>query len=81
MNTHFLKVLFVSEERRKAIREATVRFYNRHFKVPDKYIGWNVWVANFFDQYVESRTGNETIDSFQLWRFWAVTHYELPAVT
>jgi len=62
----FLKGLFATEERRKVSREAKVRFYNRSFKVPDKYIGWNVWVANFFDQYVEIRVGKEMIGSFQL---------------
>lgn len=66
VDTPFLKGLFATEERRKVSREATVRFYNRYFKVPDKYIGWNVWVANFFDQYVEIRAGDDTIGSFQL---------------
>lgn len=62
----FLKQLFAREERRKVTSEATVRILNRHFKVPDKYIGWSVWVANFFDQYIEIRAGNKTIGSFQL---------------
>ena len=66
VNLPFLRELFATEERRKVSREATVRFYNRYFKVPTKYIGWNVWVANFFDQYVEIRAGNKTIGSFQL---------------
>lgn len=43
-----------------------LRFYNHHFEVPTKYIGWNVWVANFFDQYVEIRAGNQAIGSFEL---------------
>lgn len=62
----FLKQLFAREERRKVTSESTVRILNRHFKVPDKYIGWSVWVANFFDQYIEIRAGNKTIGSFQL---------------
>jgi transposase len=62
----FLKQLFAREERRKVTREATVRILNRHFKVPDKYIGWSVWVANFFDQHIEIRAGNKTIGTFQL---------------
>lgn len=62
----FLKQLFAREERRKVTSEATVRILNRHFKVPDKYIGWSVWVANFFDQYIEIRAGNKTIGAFQL---------------
>jgi transposase len=62
----FLKQLFAREERRKVTRESTVRILNRHFKVPDKYIGWSVWVANFFDQYIEIRAGHKTIGTFQL---------------
>ena len=62
----YLKRLFASEVRRKVTRESTVRFRNRHFKVPEKYIGWSVWVANFFDQYIEIRAGDETIGPFQL---------------
>jgi hypothetical protein len=62
----FLRQLFSTEERRKVTREATVRFQNRHFKVPDKYIGYSVWVANFFDQYIEIRSGTRTIGRFQL---------------
>jgi hypothetical protein len=34
--------------------------------VPDKYIGYSVWVANFFDQYIEIRSGTQTIGRFQL---------------
>jgi transposase len=62
----FLKQLFAREERRKVTRESTVRILNRHFKVPEKYIGWSVWVANFFDQYIEIRAGNKTIGTFRL---------------
>ena len=47
-------------------REATVRFRNRHFTVPDKYIGWSVWVASFFDQYLEIRAGSRIIAKFEL---------------
>jgi hypothetical protein len=61
-----LKRLFATEERRKVTREATVRFRNRQFKVPEKYISWSVWVANFFDQYVEIRAGDRIIGTFQL---------------
>jgi len=43
-----------------------VGFLNRHFKVPENYIGWSVWVANFFDQYIEIRAGDKIIDTFQL---------------
>lgn len=69
VDSSFLKGLFATEERRKVSREATVRFYNHYFHVPAKYIGWNVWVANFFDQYVEIRAGNQIIGSFQLLDF------------
>ena len=62
----FLKQLFAREERRKVTTAATVRILNQHFKVPDKYIGWSVWVANFFDQYIEIRAGNKTIATYQL---------------
>ena len=62
----FLRQLFATEERRKVTREATVRFRNRHFKVPDKYIGYSVWVANFLDQYIEIRSGTRTIGRFEL---------------
>ena len=65
-DTPFLKGLFCTEEWPKVSRSATVRVYNRHLKVPDKYIGWKVWAANSFDQYVEIRAGNETIGSSQL---------------
>jgi transposase len=61
-----LKQLFAREERRKVSREATVRYHNRHFKVPDDYIGWHVWVANLFDQYIEIRAGSRLIGTFEL---------------
>lgn len=61
-----LKRLFATEERRKVTREATVRFRNRQFKVPAEYISWSVWVANFFDQYIEIRAGDRIIGTFQL---------------
>jgi hypothetical protein len=32
---------------------------------PNKYIDWNAWLADFFDQCVESHASNETIGSFQ----------------
>jgi hypothetical protein len=62
----FLRQLFATEARRKVTRESTVRFQNRHFQVPEKYIGWSVWVANFFDQYIEVRAGTKIIGSFEL---------------
>ena len=31
-----------------------IRCQNRHFKVPEGCIGWHVWVANFFGQYIEA---------------------------
>jgi len=62
----YLKRLFATEERRKVTREATVRYRNRHFPVPAKYIGWSIWVANFFDQYIEIRAGDRTIGTFVL---------------
>jgi len=64
VDPQFLKRLFAREERRKVTREATVRYQNRRFKVPKDYIGWHVWVANFFDQYIEIRAGNKTIGTF-----------------
>jgi hypothetical protein len=66
VDTASLKRLFAKEERRKVTREATVRFRNRQFRVPEKYISWSVWVANFFDQYVEIRAGDQVIGTFQL---------------
>ncbi len=66
VDTSFLKQLFAREERRKVSREATVRYHNRHFKVPDDYIGWHVWVANLFDQHIEIRAGSRTIGVFDL---------------
>ncbi len=66
VDTASLKRLFATEERRKVTREATVRFRNRQFKVPEKYISWSVWVANFFNQYVEIRAGDQIIGTFQL---------------
>jgi transposase len=66
VDTSLLKRLFAREERRKVTREATVRYQNRHFKVPDDYIGWSVWVANLFDQYVEIRAGSAKIGIFEL---------------
>jgi hypothetical protein len=62
----FMKRLFSTQVRRKVTREASVRFRNRHFKVPEKYIGWSVWVANFLDQYIEVRAGDKVIATFQL---------------
>jgi hypothetical protein len=47
-------------------REATVRYWSRQFKVSDDYIGWHVWVANLFDQYIEIRAGSDTIGLFEL---------------
>jgi transposase len=66
VDTSFLKQLFSREERRKVSREATVRYNNRHFKVSEDYIGWHVWVANLFDQYIEIRAGSDTIGTFEL---------------
>ena len=66
VDSALLKQLFAREERRKVTREATVRILNRHFKVPDRYIGWSVWVANFFDHFIEIRAGNKTIATYQL---------------
>jgi transposase len=66
VDSRFLRELFAREERRKVTREATVRYHNRHFTVPQAYIGWNLWVANFFDEYIEIRTGHRTIGTFEL---------------
>lgn len=66
VDPQFLKQLFTREERRKVTREATVRYHNRRFQVPEDYIGWHVWVANFFDQYIEIRAGRKTIGTFKL---------------
>ena len=62
----FLRRLFAVEERRKVTRESTVRYHNREFTVPEKYIGWSVWVANFFDQHIEVRAEQKTIGAFSL---------------
>lgn len=61
-----LRRLFAKEERRKVGREATVSYLNRRFTVPQKYIGWNVWVADFFGQHVEIRAGDRVIGAFDL---------------
>jgi len=66
VDSRFLRELFAREDRRKVTREATVRYQNRHFRVPETYIGWSVWVANFFDEYVEIRAGRKTIGTFEL---------------
>lgn len=66
IDDRFLRSILVTEVRRKVTREATVRFHNRHFKVPDKYIGWSLWVANFFDLFIEIRAGDRTIATHQL---------------
>ena len=66
VDPQFLRQLCAKDERRKVTRESTVRFHNRHFKVPEKYIGWSVWVSNFFNQYVEIRVGDNTIATYQL---------------
>ncbi len=62
----FLKQLVAREERRKVGRDATVTYQKHHFKVPEKYIGWSVWVANYFDQYVEITAGKTMIGRFDL---------------
>ena len=61
-----LRRLFAVEERRKVTRESTVRYHNREFSVPEKCIGWSVWVANFFDQHIEVRAEQKTIAAFDL---------------
>ncbi len=66
VDPQFLRQPCAKEQRRKVTREATVRFHNRHFKVPEKHIGWSVWVANFFDQCIEVRAGSKTIATYQL---------------
>jgi transposase len=66
VDPQFLRRTFATEERRKVTREASVRYRNRRFPVPDQYIGWSVWVANFFDDYIEIRAGDKTIAIFEL---------------
>jgi len=66
VDPEFLKQLFATEERRKVTRESTVRYHNRDFSVPEAYIGWHVWVANFFDQHIEIRAGERIIAEFDL---------------
>jgi transposase InsO family protein len=66
VDPQFLRRLFATEERRKVTREATIRYQNRRFKVPEPYIGWSVWVANFFNEYIEIRAGDKTIATFEL---------------
>jgi hypothetical protein len=66
IDDRFLRSLFATEVRRKVTREATVRFQGRHFKVPEHYIGWFLWVANFFDLFIEIRAGNRIIATHRL---------------
>jgi len=66
VDPHFLRQLFAREEQRKVTREATVRYYNRQFRVPEDYIGCNVSVANFFNQHIEIRAGRKTIATYDL---------------
>ena len=66
VDQQFLQDLCAHEERRKVTREATIRFRNRTFPVPAKYIGWSVWVSTYFDQYLEIRAGHQTIARFDL---------------
>jgi hypothetical protein len=47
-------------------REATITYQKHHFVVPEKYIGWSVWVANYFDEYVEITAGKTMIGRFDL---------------
>ena len=66
VDEEFLRKLFAKEERRKVSREATVRYCKRVFKVPAKYIGWQVWVANFFDRRIEIYAGDKVIAAYDL---------------
>jgi Integrase core domain len=61
-----LRQLFAVEERRKVSREATISYRSRQFKVPEKYIGWSVWVSNFFDHEIEIRAGSRILGTFEL---------------
>jgi transposase len=61
-----LKQLVAREERRKVSREATITYQKHHFAVPEKYIGWSVWVANYFDEYVEITAGKTLIGRHNL---------------
>jgi hypothetical protein len=61
-----LKQLVAQEERRKVSREATITYQKHHFTVPEKYIGWWVWIANYFDEYVEITAGKTFIGRFDL---------------
>jgi len=62
----FLRELCAEMEPRKVTREATVRYRNRRFKVPESYIGCRVWVHNLFEQHIEIRSGNKVLGSFDL---------------
>jgi len=66
VDQEFLKQIFAIEERRKVTRESTVRYRNRHFRVPEQYIAWHVWVANLFDRHIEIRAGDRIIGNFDL---------------
>jgi putative transposase len=66
VDPQFLRRIFAAEQRRKVTHEATIRYRNRRFQVPDQYIGWSVWVANFFDHSIEIRTGSKIIATYQL---------------
>jgi len=59
-------------------RGATVRFRNRRLNVHGHYVGWGVWVANLFDQYVEIRAGDETIATFPHRNLAVTTYFPLP---
>lgn len=61
-----LRQFFATEERRKVTRQATVRYHNHQIKVPERYIGASVWVADFFGEQVEIRCGTQTIGTYEL---------------
>lgn len=69
VDAQFLKQAFAQDERRKVSREGTVTYHKYSLRVPDQYIGWQVWVSNFFDQYVEIHTGHHIIGTFPLGTF------------
>lgn len=41
-------------------------YQKHHFAVPEKDIGWSVWVANYFDHYVEITAGQTLIGRYDL---------------
>jgi transposase len=66
VDPEFLRKVFALEERRKVMREGVISYRGKKFPVPERYIGWNVWVANFFDEKIEIYAGDTLIGCYPL---------------